>query len=561
MAAITLDIRNAFNECDRAKMMEAAYNDHEMSRAWKLIDYSYSAPTLLWINDSSGHVQSLDELQSKQGVRQGNPLSPLLFSLAWDRYVMKPVTDDFKYDDVTVSSYHDDTTIVAPVDIIFDVYDTIVQYAAEVSLHIQQSKCAFMYLHDDVHRPSQEVLSKIESYCIPRCEALTVVGVPIGKVDINYNQIIQKRLDGLHTIFSRLKHHKLGKQRAFLLLRSCAQRQMDFLLWAVSPSAVNSFAGQFDEMVLDSAMDILELHEIRSSSLPLEELALAQMFHSLSLGGLGLRRTQYLSPIAFLSAHIAAIRERPAIWQDISNRCPSSYRRLLDEVGKCMDIVRARAVTADYGDPETLDFDLQQQTLLDKLLPAPALTRPLQYRTLRHFYKKDGRDTTMDHLQTALTRLGSKSTFYAFRHPQSTSIQNLSQPLREGHRAHMTSLTIPHAGRWLSAIPRDETTVMPDEQFTCAVRIRLYLPARSTMTEHCCCEMFTNEPGAYLIDPIHALSCIRTRGREITERHRLCCGGDGGGVQTLRCDCTPSRRAAMTMTLTSDLTSAASDQW
>jgi hypothetical protein len=39
------------------------------------------------------------------------------------------------------------------------------------------------------------------------------------------------------------------------------------------------------------------------------------------------------------------------------------------------------------------------------------------------------------------------------------------------------------------------------------------------MAELCGCDRFTNDPGALAIDPIHALSCQRTRGREITERH------------------------------------------
>jgi hypothetical protein len=95
---------------------------------------------------------------------------------------MRKVAEDFRDDDVSILSYLDDKTIVAPVDIIFDVYRSIVAHAKEVSLHIQRSKCAFMYLHDDVHRPSQEAQAIIDNNIIPRSDALTVLGIPIGNV-------------------------------------------------------------------------------------------------------------------------------------------------------------------------------------------------------------------------------------------------------------------------------------------------------------------------------------------------------------------------------------------
>jgi hypothetical protein len=520
-AAITLDLRNAFNECDRRKVVEAAYDEPEMSRAWKLIDYGYASPTRLWMHNASGRVHSIDSLKSSQGVRQGDPMSPLLFALAWDKYVMRKVAEEFSDEGVSVVSYLDDTTIVAPVDIIFDVYRSVVAHAKEVSLHIQQAKCAFMYLHDAVHRPSQEAQAIIDRNVIPRVESLTVVGVPIGKRNDSFNAILQKRLDGLRPIFSRLKHGRLSRQAAFLLLRSCAQRQLDYLLRAVRPQAIDKFAAEFDAIVLDSAVDLLELHDSRSSTLPHDKLAMEQFYHALSSGGFGLRRATDTSPFAFLSAHVAAVREQPAIWQDISTDCPSSYRRLLDAVAECMDVVRERATTTGYDDANGRAFILQQRALLDKLLPTQphSLSQPLQLPTLAAFYKKTGRDTTMDHLQTSLTRLGNNARFYAFRHPQSTSIRALSQPIREGYCTHMVHLTRPYAGRWLCVIPRDETTFMRDQQFIAAARIRLYLPARATMAEHCGCDRFTNEPGAYAIDPIHALSCQRTRGRELTERH------------------------------------------
>jgi len=195
---------------------------------------------------------------------------------------------------------------------------------------------------------------------------------------------------------------------------------------------------------------------------------------------------------------------------------------LLDAVTECMDMVRARATT-DFSDADAREFNLQQRTLLDTMLPpqSHSLSHSLQLPTLATFYKKTGSDTTMDHLQTALTRLGTNARYFAFRHPQSTSIQALSQPIRAGYCTHVNLLTPPHAGRWLRVIPKDETTTMPDGLFTGAARIRLYLPARAAIAEHCSCDRFTNDPGAYTIDPIHALSCQRTRGVEITFRHDL----------------------------------------
>jgi hypothetical protein len=130
---------------------------------------------------------------------------------------------------------------------------------------------------------------------------------------------------------------------------------------------MNRFTGDFDAVVFDAAVDLLELRDVQSSSLPRDELAIAQLYHAVSQGGFGLRRAADTSSFAFLSAHVAAIREEAAIWQDISNRYPSSYRRLHAAVTVCMDVVRER-VTTGYDDADAREFNLRQRTLLDTML-------------------------------------------------------------------------------------------------------------------------------------------------------------------------------------------------
>jgi hypothetical protein len=72
---ISLDITNAFNSVNREAMLNKVKNS---------IPALAPLVGLLYLHDSRLTLSSGEVIYSKQGVRQGCPLSPLLFSLVID---------------------------------------------------------------------------------------------------------------------------------------------------------------------------------------------------------------------------------------------------------------------------------------------------------------------------------------------------------------------------------------------------------------------------------------------------------------------------------------------
>ena len=69
---LKLDFSNAFNAVDRQRVLDAVADRLPELSAWA--GCSYGAPSLLFFGGRT--------LESQQGVQQGDPLGPLLFSLA-----------------------------------------------------------------------------------------------------------------------------------------------------------------------------------------------------------------------------------------------------------------------------------------------------------------------------------------------------------------------------------------------------------------------------------------------------------------------------------------------
>ncbi len=124
----------------------------------------------------------------------------------------------------------------------------------------------------------------------------------------------------------------------------------------------------------------------------------------------------------------------------------------------------------------------------------------------------------MNYMQSALTRMVNTSRTYAFRHPKFALVNSLTPSLRDSFRAHMISLGNPHAGRWLLVLPRNSAFELSDDEYVSAMRARLHLQWHNVPLKHCACDMYADS-AAYVDDPLHALSCRLTRGRQITMRH------------------------------------------
>jgi hypothetical protein len=527
-AAISLDIRNAFNECSRSHMMQTVYRHGELDCLWKMVDFVYSSPTTLWTVDADGRMQSSPSLQSAQGVRQGDPLSPLLFALVWQTVIDEVLQECAQQGiHVEILSYLDDTTIVGSVDMVFGVYDMIVERARTIGLHIQPAKSAFIYLHSTTAPPNAATAARIDENVIPSDEVITILGVPIGAVADKYHSVLQQRVDRVKIVFDRLSHEELPKQIANILLGQCVQMQFDYFLRMIPPNIIGAYARQFDAFVREAVVNAFGIDDVASSSTPQHELAMKQMYMPIDMGGDGLQRADARRYIAFLAAHIGAMVDLPVQWATISREHRQSYSEMLIIITECIDNIRAQFMASPTGEHEE-EKAIRSKHIeeLDRLLipwsPDDTNTT-IKLSSLLQFYGGDERSTTDKlHLQTSLTRLAQLNYCHAFRHSSSPLISQLSDKFRQGHAVHMASLKNPHAGRWLSVIPRARRFVMTDAEFVVAARARLYVQGHRVPLVYCSCQPFRDGVvGHYVEDPLHALSCKLTRGREVTWRHDI----------------------------------------
>ena len=103
LASLQLDFRNAFNEVERAPILEEVGQHFPSILAW--VSFCYGSPTKL-------HFRS-KFLESSRGVQQGDPLGPLLFCLS-----IQGIIHELKnFPSILQFWYMDDSLLLAPLQI------------------------------------------------------------------------------------------------------------------------------------------------------------------------------------------------------------------------------------------------------------------------------------------------------------------------------------------------------------------------------------------------------------------------------------------------------------
>src|SRR4029077_16785566 len=196
LAGIAVDFKNAFKERNRNDILQSVFAEPQLEPIWKLAHWVYAAPSPLWIRECEGDRKMIQpiELQSKVGVKQGDPLGSLLFALSMKEIYHEAVKSD-PTESVSAVAFLDDCTLVGPPNMrLIKAFLTLQQRAREGGLEVNMRKTKFLWLHTDPGHAdppiSDEVKEKLNELEVEiDLGATWILGAPLGTDDHKMSQL------------------------------------------------------------------------------------------------------------------------------------------------------------------------------------------------------------------------------------------------------------------------------------------------------------------------------------------------------------------------------------
>ena len=148
LAAVKVDISNAFNTCSRSRLLHLLFATPELAPLHRFVHWAYSEPTLL-IPQRRGKLDEADFIQSASGVRQGDPLSSLLFCVYMKTAIDAVMRDPELAGRIQVYAYVDDVHIVGAVEDVLAAHTQLIEYLSNISLTVNPDKCSLIYSSTD----------------------------------------------------------------------------------------------------------------------------------------------------------------------------------------------------------------------------------------------------------------------------------------------------------------------------------------------------------------------------------------------------------------------------
>ncbi|KAL0219289.1 hypothetical protein P9112_004942 [Eukaryota sp. TZLM1-RC] len=268
-----LDFKNAFNSVKRNCIFDVLLHDFP-----ELSAYFY-----LFYGKKSDLIFDSFTLESSSGVKQGDPLGPLLFCLAIHN-IIKMTQQDFP--DLRIVAYMDDISIIGSFESISRVSEDIAAKYKEIGLALNPSKCLL------IGREKQYLM--IGGAQIPFInydqQAFKFLGCWLGNLDEIYSQL-NNLLEKFDKDLSFIAECDIEKHIKFFILKICYSGKIHSYFKVNSPSVSLNFCRSFNKLRVKFFSSLLEVNE---------SLIRSHVFCSADLGGIGFTKSSILCKAAFL---------------------------------------------------------------------------------------------------------------------------------------------------------------------------------------------------------------------------------------------------------------------
>ncbi|KAL0219384.1 hypothetical protein P9112_005037 [Eukaryota sp. TZLM1-RC] len=268
-----LDFKNAFNSVKREAIFEVIKSDFP-----ELSSFFYH-----FYGKESDLIFNSFALKSSSGVKQGDPLGPLLFCLAIHKTlnIIKQ-----KYPSIKIVAYMDDISLIGSFDLLELVAQEIADSYENIGLHLNASKCLL------IGSSAQDLVinDSIVPFTNYSSDAFKFLGCWLGNVPQIQNEL-QVILEKMKIELDSISSLDIEKHIKFFMLKICYTGRITHILRSCAPSIALDFCRAFNSLRTEFFADLLDVEPGMLKS---------HLFSSANFGGIGFTKSSILCQSAFL---------------------------------------------------------------------------------------------------------------------------------------------------------------------------------------------------------------------------------------------------------------------
>jgi hypothetical protein len=511
MGVLAIDFSNAFNSIRRGPVYTGICNHFPFLRRFFLWAYGVATPLCNTLGELVCH--------SETGVKQGDPLGPLYFSVGIANLLSQTV---LHHPTIKVMAYLDDVTLVGPPAECLRAYDTVRKLGEDIGLLVNTRK-SFLLAHPEA---AETIPDHYRHFLYPQIaqRGNEILGVPIGD-DAFIATSVTEKFETRSTILETIG--RLPATMAVPLIQACVNERPVFWKRTVFPALTQDASRLFDEAVDRCLASVAGI-----DGLP----AMSKLVRHLpgSFGGINIRRMSecdalYASSILFAIyrmqsiapeylARLQSFLDAPSLPRyneifDVIRELDTSHQRFITfeapMVDPLVDIIIAEPVPdptpspvpspldvvtplqSDESDEE--DMDVAAAPLI--LQPQPAVAPvPLHYPRFKHISDDDKPERPSRYFARIDARVRDR--------------------VLEGHTSSYAKRWFISGGaigtaKWIwMGCTNNVQNLLTEEEYTDALRLRLLIPFYFRDGDHirrCLCGVVASEDNY----GYHCLSCSR----------------------------------------------------